>query len=243
MDKGKRKKYEILSIILLVIAAVLVRVFLPYQEVIGVIILITLLALAVFFYRSTKNEEVVPDKSMSEATIKTQMGLLVETVRYIQMKNVLTEIDPEPKLNFWCLIHGGFMDLPCLDWCKIFGSNAEPTHWKGIVKDIDQFKKDLLKYLEITQKEWESYWFHIKDYRDKLVAHNEVKPSVEKYPSLDIALRSSYFYYDYLENLLNEGKVEPIEPLEEYSEQFYKQAQKVAKTAIGSTKDIDESVY
>ena len=175
--------------------------------------------------------------------MKSQIGLLVQIVRCIQMKRVLSEIDPNPNLNFWLLIHGSFMDLPALDWCKIFGSNAEPTHWKGIATDHAQFKNSLLNHLDITDNEWAAYWEQMKNFRDELIAHQCTDSIVTKYPEFDIALRSSYFYHDYLANLLTEQDSDPIENLELYSLRFYEQTKKIAKKAIEATKGIHESVY
>jgi hypothetical protein len=32
-----------------------------------------------------------------------------------------------PSLNFWRLIYGNLLDVAVLEWCKVFGSDAEPT--------------------------------------------------------------------------------------------------------------------
>ena len=135
---------------------------------------------------------------MSQVSMKNQMGLLVQIVRCIQMKKVLSEIEPNPKLNFWRLIHGSFMDLPSLEWCKIFGSNAEPTHWKEITSDHDKFKLLLLEYLNITETEWTCYWNQMKGFRDELIAHHSLNTSVSKYPELDIALLHILMHRDHL---------------------------------------------
>ena len=183
-------------------------------------------------------------QDMNEELVKTQMALLVQIVRCIQIKKILHELDPDPKLNFWRLIQGGFLDLPTLDWCKIFGSNAEPTHWKEIAQDQDNFREEMLNYLEISATDWVEYWNHMKNYRDELVAHYEMNSDVSSYPTLDIALKSSYFYYDYLANMLNEGILEePMEVLENYSKRFYSSAKKVACLALEATSELKEVVY
>jgi len=180
---------------------------------------------------------------MSREEIDNQLSILVHIARCIQLKKVFNEIDPSPSLNFWRLIHGGFMDLPVLDWCKIFGANGEPTHWKGVVDDPAKFRTELLLKLEISQEEWEQYWNHMKDYRDELVAHFEAGTDVSTYPDLDIALKSSCFYYNYLYVVINEGKIEPTQFLEEYAERFYEQSKEIANTAYSATKGMKETVY
>lgn len=171
------------------------------------------------------------------------MGLLVQIVRSIQIKKVLSELNPNPRLNFWRIIQGGLLDLPVLDWCKVFGSNAEPTHWKGVVSDVEAFRAALLSHLQISQKEWEKYWLHMKDYRDELVAHYDADTGVTMYPSLELALKSSYFYHDYLLKVLNEGKIESLEmfeTLEEYSKRFHDRSMEIAAKAIEATNGIKE---
>jgi hypothetical protein len=159
------------------------------------------------------------------------------------MKKVLAEVDPSPALNFWRLIHGSFMDLPVLDWCKIFGSNAEPTHWKGVVDDPNQFRLDLLADLKISKEDWEQYWNQMKSYRDELVAHFEAGTEVANFPDLNIAMKSSCFYYNHLYVIINEGKIEHTKFMEDYAEKFYKQAKEIAIVACASTKGIRETVY
>ena len=102
----------------------------------------------------------------------------------------------------------------------------------------------MLISLGLSIEEWEGYWNHMKDYRDELVAHYEMDTDVSKYPDLEIAMRSSYFYYDYLQSTLNqEVLAEPLEGLEEYSNRFYESSKKIAAKAIEATNGIKETVY
>jgi len=180
---------------------------------------------------------------MNKDTIKSQLSLLVQIARSIQIKYVLAELDPDPKLNFWRLIHGSFLDLPVLDWCKIFGSNAEPTHWKDVVSDISKFRNEMFSHLNITKDEWNEYWFQMKNYRDELVAHYEPNYNSETYPDLELAFKSSCFYHDYLVNLIDNETEEKMEILEEYSKRFYIQTKKIAQIAIKATDSISEVTY
>ena len=177
---------------------------------------------------------------MDKSLIQTQMAILVQIVRYIHIKQVLTELDPNPELNFWRLIHGAFLDAPVLDWCKIFGSDAEPTHWKGVVDDKDSFRADLLRVLNITQSEWTSYWNHLHDYRNEFVSHSVEEAAVTKYPSLDLALQSCHFYYDYLLNRLQDGDVDEVERLGAYSKRFSEHTAQIAQAALDATKEFRE---
>lgn len=120
---------------------------------------------------------------------------LIHLARSAKMKRALTATEPEPTLNFWCLIYGNQLDIAVLEWCKVFGSDGEATHWKKIVfpADHNQFRDELFTLLGITADEWGIYWSEMKGYRDNLVAHHIEMKKIPNYPILDIALKSSFF--------------------------------------------------
>ena len=51
--------------------------------------------------------------------------------------------------NYWILTFNNFFDLAILEWCKIFGVDSEPTHWKTIVDDHEAFRTGLLNFMKI----------------------------------------------------------------------------------------------
>ena len=176
----------------------------------------------------------------------THLFRLVHLARSAHLKRVLTKIDPDPDLNFWRLILGNHLDISVLEWCKIFGSNSEATHWKNVVPEVehDSFRTNLLNRINMSQVEWESYWKKMKQYRDRQVAHYGELPSDAKYPVLDSALDSSYFYYKYLIGELRTlGEAQYPDDLEEYCASFSLQTKKIATKAIGATTDISEQVW
>jgi len=171
---------------------------------------------------------------------------LVRIVRSAKMKCVLSAVDPDPALNFWRVIHGDELDIAVLEWCKVFGTNTEPTHWKSIVPDDDQarFRADLLAALGINDATWADYWGQMKAYRDNLVAHHIEAESVFHYPVLDLALRSSYFYYEYVITQLRAlGDKRFPDDLKHYADRFEAQAKEVAHRAISATSGMKEKVY
>lgn len=171
---------------------------------------------------------------------------LVRIVRSAKMKCVLSVVDPNPALNFWRVIHGDELDIAVLEWCKVFGTNTEHTHWKAIIPDDDQarFRADLLVTLGINDAAWSDYWSQMKTYRDTLVAHHIEVEDVWHYPILDLALRSSYFYYAYLITQLRAlGDRRFPDDLKDYAESFEAQAKEVAQRAINATSTIKEQVY
>ena len=169
---------------------------------------------------------------------------IVSLVRYVHLKKVLTSVNDKPHLNFWRVIYGGLLDLAVLEWCKLYGANAEPTHWKELVIDHEQFRSDLLTTLNIEPEVWATYWNHMKGYRNEYIAHDLAEKGVDQFPTLDLALESSYFYYDYLyKELIKTGKTNYPEDIREYCERFSAQARVVAEKALEETSGIDEVVY
>jgi hypothetical protein len=169
---------------------------------------------------------------------------LANVVRSAQLKRALTLVKPNPRLNFWLIIYGNLLDVAVLEWCKLFGADSEPTHWKRVVADHDAFRRDLLKSMGINEGTWAAYWNEMKAYRDAQVAHDFVDPDVTRYPSLDLALKSSYFYYIHVISELRKlGEKRFPNDLEEYGARFTAQAREIAVMAIASTTAIEEKVF
>jgi hypothetical protein len=170
---------------------------------------------------------------------------LVHVVRSVGLKRSLTAIDPRPRLNFWRLIYGNQLDIAVIEWCKVFGSDAEATHWKNIVPmdGHGRFRSDLLAYARLTPGAWARYWKEMKEYRDNLAAHHNSAVRIPNFPKLDVALDSSIFYYTYIIGELRQlGDGRFPDDLKEYSVEFELLARKVAVKAIASTQKFKESV-
>lgn len=174
--------------------------------------------------------------------LSDSVSILVSIVRSTQIKRALAEIDSDPPLNFWRVIYGNLIDIAVQDWCKIFGSNKEQTHWKKLVKDESKFRNGLLTALEIDRPTWNNYCETMMSYRNQRVAHHDFDATPEKYPDLDLALRSSYFYYGYLNKELGKFSERLTVDLQEYSESFATQAIEAAKAALHATSTVQETV-
>lgn len=171
---------------------------------------------------------------------------LVHIARSAGIKRALTLVEPEPNLNFWRLILGNQLDTAVLEWCKVFGTDDEPTHWKKVVppENHNQFRDRLFEATGTTSRAWAVYWGEMTTYRNLQVAHHiELNPDTN-YPVLDIALKSSYCYYDYLiKELRSLGETRYPDNLQSYYELFTHQAREIASKAISSTAAIIEQVY
>ena len=171
----------------------------------------------------------------------TRLG---NVVRSAQLKRALMFVDPNPALNFWRLIYGNLLDVAVLEWCKLFGADSEPTHWKRVVSDHDAFRQALLAALKIDEATWAMYWEEMKAYRDALVAHHVGGSAVIRYPSLELALESCYFYYSHvIAELRKFGEARFPDDLKDYSARFAAQAREIAERALASTAGIPESAF
>jgi hypothetical protein len=67
------------------------------------------------------------------------------------------------------------MDVPVLEWCKLFGSDdadKQPIHWKNVVTDEDAFRSELLSNLGIDRAAWNAFclkqfWSDSRDNRNR----------------------------------------------------------------------------
>ncbi len=146
--------------------------------------------------------------------------------------------------NYWILIRNNFYDFAILEWCKVFGTDSEPTHWKKIVDDPASFRSGLLASVKLSEADWKDYWVKMLAYRNNFISHHQKDPTVKTYPYFDKALEASYYYYDYLiQKLRSLGSNEYPDNLKDYYNRCLKQAIKFTETAYNSTKDIKEEVY
>ena len=97
-------------------------------------------------------------------------------------------------------------DAAAVEWCKVFCSLSEGTHWKNVVpKDQhSDVRKRLLHEIGFTQGEWRAYHKTIVDFRNQMVAHHDLNATVTKYPDYDPALVASNFIFCELRSLADQ---------------------------------------
>lgn len=117
-------------------------------------------------------------------------------VRQLSYHRAMLPHSKNLRTNIWIYTFNNFIDMAVLDWCHLFGSQSDDLHWRRIVVDAEWFKSEILKSLGLTGEEWDAYWKSIKDYRDKDVAHIEVRPETSV-PKMDKALEAIKLYYSY----------------------------------------------
>jgi len=148
------------------------------------------------------------------------------------------------KLNFWIYVFNNSIDLAVLDWFHLFGYHNDDLHWKQIVADIEAFRQQLFDHVNMTEDEWKSYREEIKTYRDKDVAHIEVRPA-SQVPEMGIALKTATYYYDYvLKELARFGDYSNWpKDLTDYHQKSLEQTKRIIETAYPATANIKETVF
>jgi hypothetical protein len=114
----------------------------------------------------------------------------------VGMRNPTGWKDPPlgPTAAFWRVVNGNFIDTCVLEWCKLLGDAKGQHCWERVVSDKAKFKADLLKYLNVSDAEFEDFRLKMREYRDKFVAHLD-SDLIMNIPTLDLARRSVEFYH------------------------------------------------
>jgi hypothetical protein len=187
--------------------------------------------------------------SREEQLIET-VNVVANLIRSVHLKRVLADLDAEPALNFWRVMHGNLLDMGVIEWCKLFGSDDadhQKIHWKNVIpqNEQDAFRAGMLETLGIDKKQFDEYWKEMKNYRDQHAAHRDFhKNDVTHYPIFDLALESTYVYYDYLiTELRKEGVSRFPDDIRGYCDKFAAQARKIAEQALAATKEFKEEVH
>ncbi len=145
---------------------------------------------------------------------------------------------------FWKTVYNNAIDLAVLDWFHLFGYHNDDLHWKNTVGNIEKFRNELFCHLSLSRDEFNEYWVKIKEYRDKDIAHIEVRP-VSNVPEMTAALKAVGFYYEFtLKELSSYGdySMEPKD-LIQYHIKSLEQAERIVSPAYEATKSIFEKVF
>jgi hypothetical protein len=168
---------------------------------------------------------------------------LIYVIRNVANYRSMTKIKNDFNQNFWIQIYNNFFDVAVLEWCKVFGTDSEPTHWKTIVHDHQAFRNGLLSSIGLNDQGWSDFWKNVNSYRNNIIAHFKKIPGLS-YPSLDVIIKSTFYYYDWLQQECDKhGIIQEPRDIESYYYRCLKQAEIFSETACNSTSNIDEKVF
>jgi hypothetical protein len=164
--------------------------------------------------------------------------------RQLSYHRAINKYRDDLKLNFWIATYNNAIDLAVLDWFHLFGYHNDDLHWKNIVTNIPCFRNELHKFLKVNEKEFKAYWEEIKTYRDKDVAHIEIRP-VSNVPEMTMALKAVSFYYQTVLKELSAFRNYGNWPadLMGFHRRSLKQAEHIVTIAYEATRNVPEKVF
>ena len=167
-----------------------------------------------------------------------------DMVRQLSYHRAINQRKEYLTLNFWIYMYNNTIDMAVLDWVHLFGNDKDDLHWKNIVNNIDEFRNDLFTELEVTKETWITYWKSIREYRNKDVAHIEVRP-ISNIPEMSLAVKAVCFYYSHI--LLELEKYGDYSKwpknLFDYYERSFEQSMDISLIALYATSNFKEKVY
>lgn len=132
--------------------------------------------------------------------------------------------------GFWLTVHGNFVDVCVLEWCKLFGNRNGKYHWQNVTLNSQEFRRQLLNMHGIDDAELKRLWNEVKSYRDNFVAHLE-EDEATAIPNLNVPYLLTAFYFRALQSDFPD--LQSISALPQYLDRYYndclKQAQEVLK--------------
>jgi len=165
--------------------------------------------------------------------------------QWVHVRRMIEGIALDPKQNFWIMTVNLLADAAAVEWCKVFGSWDEDTHWTRVVpKDIhDGIRADLLKAIGLTQADWEKYRSSILSYRDQMVAHHDLDATVANYPHYDVALVAASFIFDQLRNFADPNSLGGIPTsLDRWSRTVAENMSAIVKKAFQASASLGSNV-
>lgn len=161
-----------------------------------------------------------------------------QLIHHRAMKATIQEFNQ----GFWGMVFSNCLDMAVLEWCKLFGANAEHHHWSKVFSDKDQFRQHILKAVGMTKDQWKTYWEELTQYRNQAVSHFAPDFKPPRYPDLEPALKSVIACYEYLLIKLEKYGISHNFPpsLKIYADELYEQALIYSDEAHKATAQLEE---
>ncbi|MCM5570063.1 hypothetical protein M6I34_06050 [Burkholderiaceae bacterium FT117] len=128
---------------------------------------------------------------------------LMAFAQSVMVRRMIEGIALEPKQTFWIMTVNLLLDSAVIDWCTVFGSRAEDTHWTRVIpkERHADVRAGLLSALVLSADDWEAYQNSIVVFRDQMVAHHDLNAAVERYPHYDVAFAAADFMFTVIRDL------------------------------------------
>jgi hypothetical protein len=173
------------------------------------------------------------------------MHCLLKFAQVVKIKRVLVAEALHPAQTFWYFVTGATTDIATIEWCKVFGSHGDDTHWTRVLppKEHDRTRQDLLTTVKLDQEKWEQYRDSVVRYRNQLGAHHDLDANVDKFPHFDHALLAAYFMYERFYNLLPENELGGLpQSLERWSDTVIGNITPIIKKAFAGSAPLGSNM-
>ena len=170
---------------------------------------------------------------------------LMAFAQSVKVRRMIAEIAVEPKQTFWIMTTNLLLNAAAIDWCKVFGSWSDDTHWtKAIPKDRqDQVRSGLFDALAMDSEEWEKYRNDIVRFRDQAVAHHDLNAAIARYPQYDHALTAADFMFAEIRALADPETLGGIpSSLDRWSRTVAGNMSAIVRTAFNSSAQLGSNV-
>ena len=111
--------------------------------------------------------------------------------------------------DFWRATCDAHLKLATMSWCNVFGSYKEDLPWTktpaaGIAdRAAEEFHQRVFSHTGLTQETWEAYHKSLLAFRDRRVAHLDLRtPFTQPVPSFDPAIQTAYAYQEWARELI-----------------------------------------
>lgn len=171
---------------------------------------------------------------------------LMAFVQHVKIYRMIAPITREPEQTFWNMTINLLMDAAAIEWCKVFGSWNEDTHWTKVIPEAEhrQTRADLHAYLGMSASEWESYWRSIVNYRNQMTAHHDLKAAVPNFPHYDAALEAAYFMFTRIRALRDQDWMGGIpSDLNRWSSNVAGNMKSIVRKAFAASAELGSNIH
>lgn len=118
----------------------------------------------------------------------------------VKVKRLIEEVALDPKVSFWVYTTNVLLNEAVIQWCKVFGSTEEQTHWTKSFEQQqrEKIRNELYQHLGMTKNQWREYRATVVDFRNQMAAHHDLDAAIQKYPHFGAALNAADFMYEQL---------------------------------------------
>jgi hypothetical protein len=170
---------------------------------------------------------------------------LMAFAQSVRVRRMIEGIALDPKQTFWIMTVNLLGNTAAIEWCKVFGSHAEDTHWTRVLPESrhDDVRQSLLKQVQLTEEKWKEYRDSIVSYRDQMVAHHDLNATVAKYPHYDVAIVAANFMFDQVRSVANQDWLGGIPtPLDPWSQTVAENMSAIVKKAFEASAALGSNV-